>query len=202
MSSSAQDNASESKNPVVRVKGFQKTSTASPPEAPPSSTAEIPPVKPAAPRFKPRVSSPSPVEEAVARTMEEVPAPTEDVPAVEDSAVTTEPFEEPPVTPAETFEEPFEEAPVAALPANKEPDPVATPTAPNSAAIRQRFRAEPAPSPVETAMAAPAASPPAPARQKYEPDSDADRIIRRQWWKHNLYVKSGRQKDEAPQQEV
>lgn len=33
-------------------------------------------------------------------------------------------------------------------------------------------------------------------------DADPERVIRRQWWKHNLYVKSGRQKDDAPRQEV
>ncbi len=42
-------------------------------------------------------------------------------------------------------------------------------------------------SPVEVPAAAKAAS------AKYEPDPDAERVCRRQWWKYNLYVKSGRQ---------
>jgi len=42
-------------------------------------------------------------------------------------------------------------------------------------------------SPVEVPAAAKTAA------ADYEPDLDAERVCRRQWWKYNLYVKSGRQ---------
>jgi hypothetical protein len=131
MSSSSSDNpsASGSKNPVVRVKGFQKTST-----APPVTASAISPVQ--------QVSEPAPNQTAA-------PAEPESVP------------EAPP---------------------------------PDTSAIRQRFPAETPPA-TEPPAAANATKP----DQKYVPDNDPERINRRQWWKHNLYVKSGRQKDEAPQ---
>lgn len=34
----------------------------------------------------------------------------------------------------------------------------------------------------------------------YQPDQDPIRVSRRQWWKHNLYVKSGREAADNPQQ--
>jgi hypothetical protein len=52
--------------------------------------------------------------------------------------------------------------------------------------IRDRFRsAAGEAAPAELPMAATAAS--------YQADTDAQRVSRRQWWKYNLYIKSGRQ---------
>ena len=45
-----------------------------------------------------------------------------------------------------------------------------------------------------------AASTSACATKAYRPDCDAERVLRRQWWKYDLRVKSGRQRaEEAPQ---
>jgi len=60
------------------------------------------------------------------------------------------------------------------------------PPAGGTKSIRDRFRSaapEAAPAELPVATTAPA----------YQPDTDAQRVSRRQWWKYNLYVKSGRQ---------
>jgi len=60
------------------------------------------------------------------------------------------------------------------------------PPAGDTKSIRDRFRSA-------ATEAVPAELPVAATAPAYQPDADAQRVSRRQWWKHNLYVKSGRQ---------
>ena len=265
MAGSVQDNSSgmDSMNPEVRVKGFQKKSAdplPNTPAIPPQAPNAIPPQAPNQPavvRFKPSVSSQTPVEDVSVSPPDDALCPADEAVLAEAAGETVEPFEEVPVEQFAASEDPVEPAAgkttVPAVPSTgQESAPQAQ--APNVDAIRQRFRAAAAPGAVShrpqagaagstacptseragldvAAQAVPPAGPdsfpdshglpPGPGSESgaesgaqpgrggapssprpYEPDSDQERINRRLWWKHNLWVRSGRQKDEEAQKQA
>jgi hypothetical protein len=161
---------------VVRLKGFptKKENEPAPPSAP--APAAIPDAQPVI-RFKGRVAPPAPAAP---------PAPPPPAPVlVEPIAAAPPPVEEVvPFTPP---------AAPRVLPA---PPPQAPPPA---TGIRGHFAPPPVPSlsappaaPATVSAAAPAAAP-----RRYKPDPDPARVSKRQWWKENLYNKSGRRAEDA-----
>jgi len=176
---------------TIRVKGFEKKSA----DPPPAAAAPLPKAleRPPAVVFKQRPAGPPPAEAA---------AP----PQVEETAVTEtpgEPYEPAPVeSPEETPAEQYADAPAEAceevapggpLTSIEEPVVPPPPEASTSGGIRLNFRSQTMPPKVEEVPVAPAS---APALSSYDSDPDPDRVLRRQQWKWNLYVRSGRQKED------
>lgn len=82
---------------------------------------------------------------------------------------------------------------------------------PSVAGVRIRVPPKAAPASIEGPAAAYRAAPAearspapstAPASPRFQPDTDIDRIHRRQWWKYDLRVKAGRQPAEETKQQV
>ena len=204
---------------TIRTKGFEQKRT----DPPPAAAAPPPkaPEKPPAIVFKMRPASPPPAEAAAPPRVEE--AAVVETP-VEVEAATVEPPEEIPAepfaeTPADVFEEttveptvevpggqPEQEVEVSAdseeveaaaglPPAVEEPVKPSPPEASRSGGIRSNFRQPTVPPKAEEVSVAPVL---AQAPKPYDPDPG--RVEKRRQWKWNLYVRSGRQKeDEAAQ---
>ena len=71
-------------------------------------------------------------------------------------------------------------------PRSNAPDPVPRPELIGAAAAVEQ-------APVGKLMSPPSSASTPTTPRKYQPDNDQERIVRRQWWKYNLYVRSGRQ---------
>lgn len=166
-----QNRMSTPDHPAVRTKGFQK-----PQPAPKKTAKEQVPTQPEA-----AVSPLAAVVPNVPEVKEtELPvtaaAPPDVAPPIEETAPPA-----PAATPATT------QAAVVVQDSAKGGVRVSQGFAKISEAVEQRNAA-----PVEVPAAAKTAV------ADYTPDLDAERVCRRQWWKYNLYVKSGRQAAENP----
>jgi len=200
MPGSGQDNSpgAGSNKPVVRLRGFPKKDA-----DPPASTPATPPKTPGGPpqvRFKPRVASGLPPEDA-SLPAAAVPDVEEPVPAVATAESSVDPgevtFEETAVEECATATE-SPEAPggVAFQESIPQDAPPAVTVSPSGSGVRLRLPAQTAKVPTATRPEASAA----PVGLTYTPDTHQERIERRQWWKYDLRVKAGRQAAPEAQQ--
>lgn len=205
---------------AVRLKGFEAKKAAEPapsaspaPASPPavSPPAPNPPAAaPAAPpeiRVKIRPASPPPPDPPLASPPQQ-PAPSRPVeppaaalpaeaPVSFNASSTAPPVEstQPPVETPAPANRPEARQENSSAPASIPPK--ISPSEGN--AVRGHFASQnTAAAPTSSSSASPAATA-GPPRQ-YRPDPDPERVTRRQWWKENLYTKSGRRAEDAQRQ--
>jgi hypothetical protein len=182
----------------VRVASFTRKSTEAVPAEP---VAPTPPTVEAAQPEDTRPENVAPPAEV--KTAPETVAAAPPPAALKSDSTAREVIAEPPKAPVEPKPTPaanIQDVPVVqkpAAPASGMRVRFAAPAAPLESAAPSVFplpaNAPASPAPVGNAAVSP---PPAPGKN-YTPDNVIDRVQRRQWWKYNLSVKSGR---EAPSQ--
>src|SRR6185369_4906959 len=99
-----------------------------------------------------------------------------EAPGSQDYQAYEQPYVEPPVEPATPAPQALVEAPAAA----------AAPDATVKSGVRLRFPPKTAATPAESYQAVPVES--QAAGPAYTPDNNAERVLRRQWWKYDLRV--------------